>query len=241
MLKDSPKTNKLLTTQSYSSMNQSKNSNTQSSISNIEEEEFTSKITISNFPSRSEIISIIEDFIQSNNFPSDYRTENKDNCIYVFVPGEDLAVALIKKIKEKKERNLYYENISFTLELIPNKCLIQKIKNKKSKLSLESIDRLYKGTSYCQLGKQKKYKKTENNYTPSPYRSIQDKELLERKVNKEQWVSPTNFNLFAGSPAEKSKRDIENFVGGTPSEPPVIHKFREVNKNKWVSPTNFIV
>lgn len=240
MLKDSPQTNKLLTTQSYSPMSQSMTSNTQSSISNLEEE-FTSKITISNFPSRAEIISIIEDFIQSNHFPNDYRTENKDNCIYVFLPREDLAVALIKKIKEKKERNLFYGKINFSLELIPNKCLIKKIKNKKSKPSFESIDRLYKGTSHCQLGKQKRYQKTENNYIPSPYRSIQDKELLERKVNKEQWVSPTNFNLFAGSPAEKSKRDIGNFVGGTPSEPPVIHKFREVNKDKWVSPTNFIV
>ena len=41
MLKDSPQTNKLLTTQSYSAMIQSMTSNTQSSISNLEEE-FTS-------------------------------------------------------------------------------------------------------------------------------------------------------------------------------------------------------
>ena len=47
-----------------------------------------------------------------------------------------------------------------TMELIPNQSLIQSIKQKKkqkNQLSQQSIERLYKGISPCQLNKKKKH------------------------------------------------------------------------------------
>lgn len=200
--------------------------------------DFSSKITIMNFPSRSEVMATLEDFIKRNGYPNDYYTENKDNCLTIVFPIDKEALDFVKKLNEKKTRNSYYKNMVVTMELIPNQSLIQSIKQKKkqkNQLSQQSIERLYKGTSPCQLNKKKK------TYLSTPYRSIQDKEMIERKVNKKRWVVNTDFNLFAGSPAEASKRYIDNFVGGTPSDPPVTYNFREVHREKWVSPTNFML
>ena len=35
-------------------------------------------------------------------------------------------------------------------------------------------------------------------------------------------------------------REIKNYVNETPSESPLIHKFREINKHRWISRKGFI-
>lgn len=68
----------------------------------------------------------------------------------------------------------------------------------------------------------------------SPYISQEEMRKLEYFHNKQRWVSKNNFNLATNKAFINKLPEIKNFVMATPSQPPVLHNFRDVKKNKWI-------
>ena len=75
----------------------------------------------------------------------------------------------------------------------------------------------------------------------TPYIDEETKRKNEFKENKKKWVQKSDFNRYVGKATINKAFMIENYVGKTPSEPPVVYQFRKINKEKWVAPTNFNV
>lgn len=77
----------------------------------------------------------------------------------------------------------------------------------------------------------------------SPY--IGEEELIRKEYikNKKKWVVPSQFKNFFGkaSSLADKERYIPNYVTITPSEPPILHKFRDMDRGKWVDKSNFKV
>ena len=69
-------------------------------------------------------------------------------------------------------------------------------------------------------------------------------EEIQRRVdllNKAKWVSKKDFSTTSLKSALKtqSKNFIQNYVNRTPSQPALIHKFRDVDKNKFIEKREF--
>ena len=69
----------------------------------------------------------------------------------------------------------------------------------------------------------------------SPY--INQEELYRKQyiLSKKKWIAPKKFkNFFGMASSASSSNFIPNYVTITPSEPPLLHKFRDLDKDKWV-------
>ena len=70
----------------------------------------------------------------------------------------------------------------------------------------------------------------------SPY--VGNEEELIRKeelTKKKQWVSEKQFKSYFGKQTTNNKHSyISNYVSADPSEPPMLHRFRETNKEQWL-------
>ncbi len=51
------------------------------SNTNSKEPEYITKVSVEQFPSRVELYSFLDSFLEKNNFKKDYTSENKDNLI----------------------------------------------------------------------------------------------------------------------------------------------------------------
>ena len=76
----------------------------------------------------------------------------------------------------------------------------------------------------------------------SPYMDKQSKEYIEKKKNEKKWINKKNFNIFIGKASSvdiSNSNEIKNYVGRTPSLPPVLYQFRKKKKNKWIGNGDF--
>ena len=48
------------------------------------------------------------------------------------------------------------------------------------------------------------------------------------------WVNGDNFKTYFGKASTSQVNYIQNYVTRDPSEPPLLHKFRDKNKDKWI-------
>jgi hypothetical protein len=76
----------------------------------------------------------------------------------------------------------------------------------------------------------------------SPYINFLHKEYLDKIENKKKWVCNKDFITSVGR-AENNKNIyiIKNYVNITPSNSPLLYKFRNENKTKWMSKKGFIL
>ena len=82
--------------------------------------------------------------------------------------------------------------------------------------------------------------KNRNNYKgiyKSPYMNDEEKYYREKYLDKKNWL---NKNGFLPSMNRKNSNDfIPNYVTATPSESPLLFRFRDVSKDKWINPKGF--
>jgi len=82
--------------------------------------------------------------------------------------------------------------------------------------------------------------RNKNNYKGmyrSPYMNDEEKYYREKFLDKKNWL---NKNGFLSSVNRKNSNNfIPNYVTATPSESPLLFRFREVSKDKWVNPKGF--
>lgn len=73
-----------------------------------------------------------------------------------------------------------------------------------------------------------------------PFMSQEEKYIKEKFLDKKNWLNQKGFLVSVGKYKMKDNF-IPNYVNATPSESPLIHKFREVKKKKWINRNGFIV
>lgn len=75
----------------------------------------------------------------------------------------------------------------------------------------------------------------------SPY--ISEEELIRKEylASKQKWIDSKQFKNYFGKASSlgDKERYIPNYVTITPSEPPILHKFRDIDRDKWVDENNF--
>jgi hypothetical protein len=67
----------------------------------------------------------------------------------------------------------------------------------------------------------------------SPYISEEELHRQEYIKSKERWMIPKQFQSYFGK-ASHSNNFIPNYVTITPSEPPILHKFRDTERDRWL-------
>jgi hypothetical protein len=210
-------------------------------------------VTIKNFPSRNEILLFFNKFIITNKINSDYKIENTSNCINLKFLESDIGYLFVEQLKTSIINNELYKNLSI------------KITEKQSKLKSKSTSNIFskrnKGiipisnSSNLTLSRNKI---TDNSYyhihmldiskkagvitNSSPYINFLHKEYLDKIENKKKWVCNKDFITSVGR-AENNKNIfiIKNYVNITPSNSPLLYKFRNENKTKWMSKKGFIL
>ena len=73
-----------------------------------------------------------------------------------------------------------------------------------------------------------------------PFMSQEEKYMREKFLDKKNWLNKKGFLVSIGKYKMKDNF-IPNYVNASPSESPLIHKYREVNKKKWINGKGFIV
>lgn len=104
---------------------------------------YKAKISIENFPSRSEVLLLLDKFINKNKYDKDYITENKDKAINILFKTKDIAHEFLQCLIFEQSRNALYKQTKFSLSLLTD---MPKERAKiKTKINSYSIERLHKG------------------------------------------------------------------------------------------------
>ena len=210
-------------------------------------------VTIKNFPSRNEILLFFNKFIITNKINSDYKIENTSNCINLKFLESDIGYLFVEQLKKSIINNELYKNLSIKIT--------EKQRKLKSKSTSNIFSKRNKGiipisnSSNLTLSRNKI---TDNSYyhihmldiskkagvitNSSPYINFLHKEYLDKIENKKKWVCNKDFITSVGR-AENNKNIfiIKNYVNITPSNSPLLYKFRNENKTKWMSKKGFIL
>lgn len=83
----------------------------------ILEKKFISKVSITSFPSRTEVFMLIDKFLETNNLSKQYFSENKDNEIIVKFDDTSIAFDFIKYINQIKSQSHLYSKIKTSMFL----------------------------------------------------------------------------------------------------------------------------
>ena len=54
--------------------------------------------------------------------------------------------------------------------------------------------------------------------------------------NKKKWIANKDFrgNFGLATTLNNEKNFVKNYVNATPSDPPMLHKFREEKRDEWI-------
>ena len=95
-------------------------------------------------------------------------------------------------------------------------------------------------------GKKENYKKSMsmknkfNNYKgvyKYPYMNAEEKYYRDKFLDKKDWLNKNGFLPYANK--RSNNNFISNYVTATPSESPLLYKYRNVSKDKWINPKGF--
>ena len=217
-------------------------------------------VLIENFPSRTEVYELVDNYLKENGYPSNYKSRNKDNLITFYFFEENAALGLVKWFNIEKIKNKIYHNLicKFTIEK-------RKPFHLHTKSSVQLSHRLQTISTLSSTSKKKNktilttsYDKKDNTYnhihllditskagvinTSSPYLTEEEKYKNYMKESGKKNISKNKFQLYFGKATSNKAEMIKNYVNLTPcTENAINHKFREVNKNKWIGKKNFLV
>lgn len=230
---------------------------------NLNSNKISAIIKITDFPSRNEIISFFKSFIPQKNPPLDYSIINKSNQILFIVKDHNFAYNFTETFNKKIIDNPLYSNTECSLSFkkmqrssstINNIRTKKNYSNVKSKIfqrnrnndKLNNYEKSYKNISYISDYEKAHWANIKDKAgiieNDSPYMDSLSKEYIEKKKNEKKWVDKKNFNIFVGrasSVNNHNNNEIKNYVGRTPSLPPVLYQFRRPQKTKWVGNGDF--
>ena len=201
-------------------------------------------VILENFPSRNEVLTLLDTFLVDNNYPKDYNVGTKDVCLEIIFKKAEVAFDFIKRMNVEKISNHIYNKLKTNMSIEPAKTDYvgsSRIKSTSSK----RVGRTGNTKSYERPIERKIHKSASTSAScsilaSSPYIDHYQEMKKEIQANKSKWIVNRNFNAYIGK-ATASKR---NYNGGgsiiqTPNFLPL--EFRKQDKSKWMSPKNFFV
>lgn len=214
--------------------------------------EFIAKVELQNLRSIDDCMYLLEEYLKTQNKQPYYETFSDQDKFIISFDDEKTAFDFTKIIYTEKSKNSLYKNVLVHLSLSPNQNYIkkQKSESKKRGISIESIMKLYNGSSYTRREKAKP--KIYGNIKfglKSPFYNVNDRK---NKINS---MKKLKLNLFDknennaigdrfgyvgydGQPL-KNYEKLRISVLDTHYKPISEFRYREDNKKKWVSPANF--
>ncbi len=208
----------------------------------IPESKFISKLSIRNYPSKTELLEIIDKYISSKELKKDYEVEEKSNLMILTFKDTTVANVVLEYLQLKiSENQKNYEKMKVHLKTeISN---VPEYKIKKVKALYREIPKKYINLNKkINLGIRKKVHKSKIEESPSPYllgepfieqNKIKQKEELKKK---KLWISKKVFNNFASNNNSLLK---ESPVYTGPGINCGNYRYREVHKELWTD-GNFI-
>jgi hypothetical protein len=208
----------------------------------IPESKFISKLSIRNYPSKTELLEIIDKYISSKELKKDYEEEEKSNLMILTFKDTTVANVVLEYLQLKiSENQKNYEKMKVHLKTeISN---VPEYKIKKVKALYREIPKKYINLNKkINLGIRKKVHKSKIEESPSPYllgepfieqNKIKQKEELKKK---KLWISKKVFNNFASNNNSLLK---ESPVYTGPGINCGNYRYREVHKELWTD-GNFI-
>lgn len=202
-------------------------------------------ITIENFPSRTEVISILNAFLKEHGASNEkYTSSNRSNILEITLTSDDLAYAFVKRMNLEKCSNSLYKNVKCSLGFkVQSKQKTNLTKRRSASVSPSaavSNQHINKSSSYVRLHWKDITQKAGIIGNDSPYLPDEKYVLQEYHKNKRKWISKGGFNNFVGKATSNKQYVIKNYVQQTPSKPPVLYNFRDIEKKKWMSQKGFI-
>lgn len=212
---------------------------------------YIAKVELQNLRSIDDCMYLLEEYFKTQNKQPYYETFSDQDKFIISFDDEKTAFDFTKIIYTEKSKNSLYKNVLVHLSLSPNQNYIkkQKSENKKRGISLESIMKLYNGSSYTRRVKEKP--KVYGNIKfglKSPFYNVNDRK---NKINSMKKLKSNHFDRnennvgdrygyvgYDGQPL-KNYEKLRISVLDTHYKPISEFKYREDNKKKWVSPSNF--
>ena len=211
-----------------------------------------SNVELQNLRSIEDCIYLLEEYFKAQNKQPYYETFSDQDKFIISFDDEKTAFDFTKIIYTEKSKNALYKNVLVHLSLSPNQNYIkkQKSESKKRGISLESIMKLYNGSSYTRRVKEKP--KICTNIIlgiKSPFYNVNDRKI---KINSMKKLKNNRFDRninnvgdrygyvgYDGQPL-KNYEKLRISVLDTHYKPISEFRYREDDKKKWVSPSNFI-
>ena len=212
---------------------------------------YIAKVELQNLRSIDDCMYLLEEYFKTQNKQPYYETFSDQDKFIISFDDEKTAFDFTKIIYTEKSKNSLYKNVLVHLSLSPNQNYIkkQKSENKKRGISLESIMKLYNGSSYIRRIKEKP--KVYGNFKfalKSPFYNVNDRK---NKINSMKKLKSIHFDRNENNVGDKygyvgyDGQPLKNYeklrisVLDTHYKPISEFKYREDNKKKWVSPSNF--
>lgn len=203
---------------------------------------FIAKLTIRNYPSKTEILEIIDIYISSNDLKKDYEVEEKTNSMILTFKDTTIANLILKYLKLKiLENQKTYEKM--TVNLKSEILNAPEYKHKEVKSSYDFIPKKSINPNKKGIISKSRKKGNKSNIEESPYllgepyteqSKLKQKEEMKKK---KLWISKKGFNNFASNNNSVLK---ETPVYSGPGVNSGNYKFREIHKELW-SNGNFLV
>ena len=250
--KENDKSQENITYEKYNTFENARNTSKENIFSFSTRKTFIAKVELENVKSKKDCILLLNEYLLNNNKKCQYEisVDGQDKLIISF-DDEKTAFDFVKIIYNEKINNSLYKYVVVHMKLLPNKNFLkkQRLERNKKGLSVESIMKLYTGSSYIKKEKEKPIIKGNIIFgIKSPFYSVHDKH---KKYNSFKTIK-TRKSLSRNN----NNGDIYGFVGydGLPLKsydkfrinvldthynPLSNYKYREDNKKKWLSPCNF--
>lgn len=223
-------------------------------------------ITISDFPSRNEVIDFFKSFWTENSTKDNYQITNKSNEINFIVYQHDLAYKFTELFNKQISENPLYartecflsfrkiQKSSSSMNIGNNRYskiksrLMKKPNSNNNMNHLSSIGKYNKSKSYVSDYERIHWADIKNRALvvsyDSPYMDLLDKDYKEKVKNKKKWVVREGFNNYIGkasSNVSSNFNEIKNYVRLTPSLPPLLYEFRRPQKKRWIGKGDFLL
>ena len=177
--------------------------------------------------------------IKNNNSPK-FKTANAARSNKLILPKIYNNNYYFRNENEKNFTNCNYDKVNDRKKAI-NKVILNNSKSdsisekciRSGKYRMHNSGKKIAKKNFSMRNKFNNYK----GFYKSPYMNIEEKYYRDKFLDKKKWINKVGF--VSSVNRNNSEHFIPNYVTATPSESPLLFKFRDVSKDKWINPKGF--
>ena len=200
---------------------------------------FVGRLRIKNYPSKTEILEMIDKYLSKNKLEKDYETEEKSNTLTITFKDTSIANCVLKHLELEILEIPQLEKMTVKLKAEVSNVPEYQLKIPKSSYmdipdKYKKVKKKYDLSPPKNIKKKKIVKNEQSIYLlGDPYIDPGDRNKIDSKKSKSLWISNKVFNNYAGNNHSVLK-DFNPYMGPGGSNPDE-YKFRELHKEKWKS------